>query len=272
MTKGAWHVYLGSSKKIRSQKVNFGTRSIITVDYLKSWNCLITLIIVPNDKIIIMIKALIFDFDGLILDTETPEFETWRELYREFDQDLNIALWGQIVGGLAASSFRPLPYLESRLGRDLTPLNLSARASERTLARIAALPPLPGVLETLSAAQRLGLRLAVASSSSHRWVDGHLARLGLGHFFETVRCADDVAHTKPEPDLYLSALDALGVSPLEAIAFEDSPNGVTAARRAGLFVVAIPNPITAQLTFNGESLRLASMADLALHELLQSVA
>ena len=215
-----------------------------------------------------MIKALIFDFDGLILDTETPEFEVWREIYQEFGQDLSVEMWGQTVGGSAASDFSSLPYLESLLKRDLTPLNLSARAEEQRLARILALPPLPGVLQMLNAAQQMGLRLAVASSSRHRWVDGHLARLGLDAFFETARCADDVARTKPQPDLYLSALDALGVSPLEAIAFEDSPNGVRAARSAGIFVVAIPNPVTAQLTFTGESLRLTSMADLTLEELL----
>lgn len=215
-----------------------------------------------------MIKALIFDFDGLILDTETPEFDAWREIYREFGHDLNMQMWGQIVGGMSASSFRPHPYLESLTGRDLAPLNLSTRAKDESLARIVALPPLPGVLDMLHAAQRAGLRLAVASSSSHRWVDGHLRRLGLDSFFEAVRCSDDVAATKPQPDLYLSALNALQVSPLEAIAFEDSPHGVTAARSAGLFVVAIPNPITAQLTFINESLRLHSMADLSLSELL----
>ena len=218
-----------------------------------------------------MIKALIFDFDGLILDTETPEFEVWREIYREHDHDLNIEMWGQIVGGMAASNFRPHPYLETLTGRDLTPLNLSARAAEQSLAHILSLRPLPGVLAMLNAAQRMGLRLAVASSSRHRWVDGHLARLGLDPFFEAVRCSDDVAATKPQPDLYLSALDALGVNPLEAIAFEDSPNGVSAARSAGIFVVSIPNPVTAQLTFTGESLRLTSMADLTLEELLAAV-
>ena len=215
-----------------------------------------------------MIKALIFDFDGLILDTETPEFEVWREIYQEFGQDLSVEMWGQTVGGSAASDFDTFTHLESLLKRDLSPLNLGRRAEEKKLARILAQPPLPGVLQMLNAAQRTGLRLAVASSSRHRWVDGHLARLRLDHFFETVRCADDVARTKPQPDLYLSALDALQVSPLEAIAFEDSPNGVRAARSAGIFVVAIPNPVTAQLTFTGESLRLASMADLTLGELL----
>ena len=218
-----------------------------------------------------MIKALIFDFDGLILDTEMPEYEAWRQIYSEFDQHLDLETWGQIVGGTSASDFRPLPYLQTLTGRDLTPLNLSARASERNLACIAAQPPLPGVLEILHAAQHRGLGLAVASSSPHRWVDGHLARLGLSHFFQVVRCADDVSRTKPEPELYLSALEALGVSPLEAIAFEDSPHGVTAARRAGMFVVAVPNQVTAQLKIVGENLCLGSLAELSLEVLLSKV-
>jgi HAD superfamily hydrolase (TIGR01509 family) len=215
-----------------------------------------------------MIKALIFDFDGLILDTETPELEIWRGIYREFGHDISLEMWGQIVGGAAASDFRPLPYLQTLTGRDLTPLNLLARVSEQNVIRIAAQQPLPGVLGMLRAARRLGLKLAVASSSRHRWVDGHLHRLGMTHFFEAVKCSDDVSRTKPEPELYLSALEALGVSPDEAVAFEDSPNGVTAARRAGIFVVAVPNQVTAQLKFEGENLRLQSLADLSLDELL----
>jgi len=215
-----------------------------------------------------LIKALIFDFDGLIIDTETPEYEVWRDIYREYGQDLALETWGQIVGGLAASDFRPLPYLQALTGRDLAGFDLPERAHERNFVRIAAQPPLPGVVEMLEAGRAKGLKLAVASSSPHRWVDGHLARLGLGHFFEAVQCAEDVASTKPEPDLYLSALRALEVGPLEALAFEDSPHGVTAARRAGIFVVAIPNKVTAQLMIAGESLRLGSLADISLDELL----
>jgi HAD superfamily hydrolase (TIGR01509 family) len=170
---------------------------------------------------------------------------------------------------MAASDFRPLPHLQTLTGRDLTSLNLSARASQQNLAHIVTQSPLPGVLSILDAAKRLGLRLAVASSSPHHWVDGHLTRLGISHFFEVVKCADDVSRTKPEPELYLSALEALGVSAPEAIAFEDSPHGVTAARRAGIFVIAIPNPVTAQLKISGENLRLNSLADLGLNELLR---
>ena len=144
-----------------------------------------------------MIKALIFDFDGLILDTETPEYEVWRAIYREFGQDLELEFWGQIVGGTAASDFQPLPYLETLTGRDLALLDLPGRASERNLARIHTQQPLPGVVGLLEAARARGLKLAVASSSPHRWVDGHLGRLGIGGFFEVVKCAEDVAHTKP---------------------------------------------------------------------------
>ena len=218
-----------------------------------------------------MIKALIFDFDGLILDTETPEYETWRDIYHEFGQELDLQTWGQIVGGTAASDFRPLPYLETLTGRDLAQYNLSARAVERNLAHIATQPPLPGVADMLQAARARGLKLAVASSSPHRWVDGHLARLGMSHFFDVLKCADDVAHTKPEPDLYLATLGALGLEPAEAVAFEDSPHGVTAARRAGIFVVAVPNRVTAHLKIVGESLRVGSLADLGLDQLLDKI-
>ena len=215
-----------------------------------------------------MIKALIFDFDGLILDTETPEYQAWSEIYREHGQELTLATWGQIVGGIDASDFRPLPSLQRLTGRDLAALDLPGRASEQSLAIITRQAPLPGVLDALQAAQRLRLRLALASSSPHRWVDGHLARLGLTAYFEAIKCGDDVPHTKPEPDLYLAALAALGVDPREAVAFEDSPNGVTAACRAGMRVVAVPNPVTASLPMQGESLRLHSLADLTLEQIL----
>jgi HAD superfamily hydrolase (TIGR01509 family) len=215
-----------------------------------------------------MIKALIFDFDGLILDTETPEYEAWRDIYLEHGQNLTLETWGQIVGGMAATDFRPLPYLQTLTGRDLSAFDLPARASERSMAHIITLSPLPGVLTTLDEARRLGLKLAVASSSPHRWVDGHLLRLGLADCFDVVKCAEDVAHTKPEPDLYLSALATLGVSALEAVVFEDSPNGVAAARRAGIFVVAVPNPVTVRLRMQGENLRLNSLADFGLDQIM----
>jgi HAD superfamily hydrolase (TIGR01509 family) len=218
-----------------------------------------------------MIKALIFDFDGLILDTETPEYQAWQNLYAEFNQTLRLEAWGQIVGGTAASDFHPLTHLEALTGRSLAALGLQQRVEAESMRMILAAKPRPGVLETLEAAQRLGLRLAVASSSPHSWVDTHLKRLGLFEHFATIQAREDVARTKPEPELFLVAQTRLGVSPHECLVFEDSPNGVLAANRAAMRVVAIPNPVTQSLPFPPASLTLKQMSELPLEEILHKL-
>src|SRR5260370_24098872 len=107
----------------------------------------------------------------------------------------------------------------------------------------------------------MGLQLGVASSSTSEWFKGHLSRLGILESFDCIRCRDDVANAKPEPDLYLAVLDRLGVGASEAIAVEDSPNGVLAAKRAGLRCVPIPNSITAQLDLRQADLLLRYLDD-----------
>src|SRR5207237_10172011 len=118
--------------------------------------------------------------------------------------------------GRPASSVDPIAAIESRLGRRIDADDVRARRKARHLELIAALELLPGVLAVHAEARRLGLGLAVASSSSHSWVDGHLARLGLE--LDCVRCRDDVEHAKPLPDLYLAAVQCLGVQPAQAVA------------------------------------------------------
>ena len=102
-------------------------------------------------------------------------------------------------------------------------------------------------------------------------MDGHLARLGLLGYFDCIRCADDVKHTKPDPELYQAVLDAFGLQGSQAIALEDSPNGVTAAQRAGIFCVAVPNPVTSQLSLEHADLRLTSLEEISLEQLLAKV-
>jgi HAD superfamily hydrolase (TIGR01509 family) len=220
------------------------------------------------------IKALLFDFDGLILDTETTEFLVWQKIYREFGQEMLPETWGQIIGGYGVSNFDGAVHLVGLVGNGLNSGDLHARYRSESDALILQQPVLPGVVDYLEDARRLGLRLAVASSSPHSWVDTHLARLGLADRFEVIICREDVppGRTKPHPDLFLKALDVLGLHADEAIVFEDSPNGIKAARAAGIFVVAVPNPITALLKIDGANLTLKSLTEIPLQELLRSTA
>jgi HAD superfamily hydrolase (TIGR01509 family) len=219
------------------------------------------------------IKALIFDFDGLILDTESPEFDVWQSIYREYGHKLAAEQWGQIVGGWGASNFDAAEHLAELAGDGTKAEELRARHKSESDARILSQPILPGVEDYLAEAHHLGLRLAIASSSPHSWVDTHLTRLELAHQFEAIICADDVppGRTKPRPDLFLRALEAVKASPEEAIVFEDSPNGVKAARAAGVYVVSVPNPMTALLKSDGANLTLTSLANMPLGELLIKV-
>jgi len=214
-----------------------------------------------------VIRALVFDFDGLILDTEEPVYRSWLEVYQAHGEELPFERWVQIVGS-TTTGFHPQHHLEERLGRPLPKEVLDRRIGRRT-EMILAKAVLPGVVQHLDAARDLGLKIGVASSSTREWVAGHLARLGILDRFECVRCRDDVEHAKPEPDLYLAVLECLGVQASEAIAIEDSPNGVSAAKRAGMRCVAIPNSITARLDLTAADITLTSLADVSLRELLE---
>jgi HAD superfamily hydrolase (TIGR01509 family) len=214
-----------------------------------------------------LIRAIVFDFDGLILDTEEPIYRSWLEVYEAHGEDLPFERWVQTVGS-TTTGFHPQHHLEERLGRPLPKEVLDRRMYRRT-ELILANRVLPGVIHRLDEAREMGLKLGVASSSTQEWVRGHLARLGILDRFDCLRCRDDVANAKPEPDLYVAVLDCLGVGAEEAIAIEDSPNGVAAAKRAGMRCVAIPNSITARLDLSHADLILDSLAELTVAQLLE---
>jgi HAD superfamily hydrolase (TIGR01509 family) len=215
-----------------------------------------------------LIQALIFDFDGLILDTETPEARFWQELYARHGQEFPFAEWVRTVVGSAVANLDPVTRLEHLTGLALDRPALHEQANRSRLETQANMPPLPGVVEYIDTARRLGLRLAIASSSPHEWVDGYLRQWGLFDSFAAILCREDAGRTKPAPDLFLAALAALHVRAEQALAFEDSPNGIQAAKAAGLRVVGVPNPITARLGPLPADLVLASLADLTLPDLL----
>ncbi|HLI06715.1 MAG TPA: HAD family hydrolase [Ktedonobacteraceae bacterium] len=217
-----------------------------------------------------MIEGIVFDFDGVILDTEMSAYQTWLEIYQEYGIDLPFSTWAICIGG-SPQLFDPALYLEEQLGQPVPREELRRRRRERHVEVMATQLAMPGIEEYLREGKLLGLKMGVASSSTHEWVGSHLTRLGLLDYFDTMKCREDVAQTKPDPALYLAVLDALGLQSDQAIAIEDSPNGVTAAQRAGIFCVAVPNPVTAQLPLEHADFHMASLTDMPLQRLLAVV-
>jgi len=214
------------------------------------------------------IRALIFDFDGLIVDTEVPIFRAWQRIYREHGQELPLDRWLTIIG-TASGPFDPVIDLAKKTGTKLDQAELKALEVLYYQEATALQQLLPGVIDYLVAARQLGLKTAVASSSTRKWVMDHLNRFGIGGHFDAIVCREDVKRTKPDPDLYLTTLERLGARPDEAIAFEDSSNGIHAAKAAGLYCVVVPNLLTVDLDLTEADLRLLTLEALPLREVIK---
>lgn len=217
-----------------------------------------------------MIRAIIFDFDGLILETEGPSYDSWQEVYQSFGLSLPFASWATIIGS-SQGGFDPRLDLQKRVKERIDWDEVERKRRKSEIERLEKLTVLPGVEQYLKDARRMGLKTGLASSSSCKWVTGHLTRLGLVDYFDCICASDDVKNTKPDPELYQSVLRGLDVSAEEAIALEDSPNGIRAAKQAGLYCVAVPNPLTRQLTFDQADLRLSSLEELTLEQLVDKI-
>jgi len=213
-----------------------------------------------------VIRALVFDFDGLILETEMPALQSWVEIYREHGHEVPMDRWHSYIG--SDRGFEPVDYLAALVGEGLDRAVTQQRRDARKAELIEALDVMVGVRQYVDDAKRFGLGLAIASSSSRAWVLGHLERLRIRALWDAVLCREDVANTKPAPDLYRAAVAALGVAPVDAVAFEDSPNGIAAAKGAGLRCVAVPNALTADLDLGRADLLVASLAEMPLERLL----
>jgi HAD superfamily hydrolase (TIGR01509 family) len=210
-----------------------------------------------------MIRALVFDFDGLILDTESALIRAYADVHASHGVPFDEAVFLRSVGH-ADYSFDPWHAFEKRADRAALESERQRRNHEQNL-RLAILP---GVVALLDAARTAGLRVALASNSSHGHCEGHLQRLNLLDRFSFLACREDVASPKPEPDLYRLVVNQLGLRPSEAIAFEDSHTGSIAAKRAGLWCVVAPNPSTAHHDFAHADVRVKSLAECALADLL----
>lgn len=209
-----------------------------------------------------MLRALIFDFDGLIVDTETPEFTAWRQIFHSYECDLQPSDWVHGIG--THDVLDPHRLLEEKAGRVLDRRSLRLRQKEVLEGLLASARPCAGVVALIESARERGLKLAVASSSSRKWVLRWLDQFNLSRHFDVLSNRDDVEKVKPDPALYLQALARLEVTAPEAVAFEDSLNGLRAARAAGIFTVVVPNPMTRHLPLEEADLLLDSLESFSL--------
>ncbi len=193
--------------------------------------------------------ALIFDFDGTVLDTEKEVYAAWERVYADHGQPLPMEEWLQVVG--RASNHRDFhAELEQLTGKQLDREALNARRTREIQQALEGEPPRPGVQEAIDAALAAGHQLAVVSGSGREWVEGHLKRLGLRDAFGPLICRGDTPFHKPHPQPFLAAAYTLGVSPKRCIVVEDSVNGATAAVKAGMLTIVAPNVITAAADFS----------------------
>ncbi|MBO2943690.1 HAD family hydrolase [Paenibacillus sp. F411] len=214
-----------------------------------------------------MIKAMIFDFDGTIIDTETAWYSAFRDAYQKHGVELTLEMYSQCIG-TSLKTFNPYEYLMTELN---LPLDKEAFREAIQLKHAALMNQeqvRPGILHYLEQAKEQGLKIGLATSSTRSWVEQHLEQLGLLDYFEVIRTADDVANVKPDPELYTQALEGLGVTADEAVAIEDSPNGARAAAAAGIHCVVIPNTITGTLEFDMPHQRLSCLTELEFNDLL----
>lgn len=212
------------------------------------------------------IEALVFDFDGLLMDTESSMLACWQYEWRQHGLELDVGTFFAEHGGDVTEQ------RYARLAEAVGPTYDRSVSHARRLAHRdelhATLDLAPGIRDWLDGARSRGLRLAVASSSPRAWVHGLLGGIGALARFEVLACGDEVVGHKPDPAVYLLALRRLGLAGARAIAFEDTPHGVAAAKAAGLRCVAVPNPHADPARFGAADVVLSSAADLRLDEVL----
>ena len=210
-----------------------------------------------------MIRALVFDFDGLIVDTESPLIDAYEAVHAKHGVPFDRTAFVRNVGH-AEYAFDPWHGFSPHADRAALEVERRTIKDELMLGQ----PILPGVVALLDAARTQGLRIGLASNSEHSWVEPQLTRLGLHDRFEFFACRGDTPSPKPEPDLYKLVLNRFGLRGHEAIAFEDSHTGSLAAKRANLWTVAVPGPSTAHHDFAHADLHVTSLAAITLDSVL----
>lgn len=216
------------------------------------------------------VVAVVWDFDGVVVDTEWAVYQAWQEVCAAHGGDLPLAEYVNCVGSDHAT-WDPKAHLEKQIGRQLDWPPILEAKNQRTRDLLVGSGPMPGVASWLDRLRRAEVPQAVASSSTREWVGGWLERLGLGGYFHSLHCRGEVLRLKPAPDLFLAAAESLGVPPRHILAVEDSRNGVVAAKQAGMHVLAVPNQITGVQDLSEADLHVESLDSSAAMDLLAAI-
>jgi len=213
------------------------------------------------------LAAVVFDFDGIIMDSETPEYESHRRVFEQYGATLTTAEWCDQIG--IWNDAQDERWFRELCRRCSHALDSGAFLAEkrRIFDEVAPREPMRGVRELVNALTEAGIPAAIASSSSAWWIRSAIERIGMGGKFAAVATGDDVERRKPAPDVYLEASRRVGVDPADAVAIEDSAPGIAAARAAGMATVAIPHWLTERHDLSGADLRVANAGELTLPRL-----
>ena len=215
----------------------------------------------------VLVEAVVFDFDGLLMDTETTLVEAWKAEWRHhgLELDLDDGFWPGHGGDTFASHTAKLAAAVGP-GFDHDESFARRRAFREELHE--GLDFRPGIRDWLAEARSSGLRVAIASSSAREWVVGNLERVGAVELFDQITTGDEVSRHKPDPEIYQLALQRLGLKGEQTVAVEDTSHGTVAAAAAGMWTVAIPNPFVTPDAVQHADLVLSSAAELSLSEVL----
>lgn len=213
------------------------------------------------------ITGLIFDFDGLMIDTEIPRAVTWKQIFENNGFTLSMEDYYKTIGS-DDSAYDPADDLSKRTQNKLSKQEISAWVEEKSQQMIFEQPLLPGVEDIIHKAHDSGMKLGIASSSFRDWVIPLLEKHHIQQYFDVVFTRENVKFTKPDPELYLSAMKAMGLLPNTSIAFEDSSNGIKAAKAAGMYCIAVPNEITRKMNLQIADKIVDSFNDLSIAELI----
>jgi putative hydrolase of the HAD superfamily len=211
------------------------------------------------------LKAIFFDFDGIIVHSKGIEYESWRRVYSVFDCTLNIKKWIKIIDNIQGVYDPALILFSECLYRYHRKIN---RKTVRTLqanlynSMLSHLNAISGVIDIIKDCSKHKVLIGLASNTTKEKAAYHLKRLKIYKYFNVIVCKEDVVNKKPSPDIYNLLLQKLKLKPEQALVFEDSPTGILAAKTANIMCISVPNKITKYLDLSGADLKIDKFKNL----------